>query len=355
VRRLWATRSGRRCLPGRALDYATFCGSAFGALLASARPGDVILAKTDPPLLSVAAWAAARVKGARLVTWCQDLFPEVAAAIGLGFAAGSGGRVLRTLRNASLRGAAMNVAVCERMAERLRAEGIPADRITVIHNWADGSRVRPLAPDDNRLRQQWDLGDHFVIGYSGNLGRVHEVETLVELMDALGDEPELVFLLIGAGAGYQRLKERAGERGLGNLMLRPYQPSERLGESLTAPDLHLVTLRPDCEGLVMPSKLYAALAAGRPVLAIGDPSGDVARIVRAHRAGLVVAPGEAVAAAAAIRALRRDPERLARMGASARAAYEHLYSREASLAAWHQCLHALLQAEHTTLHAVAAE
>ncbi len=355
VRRLWATRSGRFCLHGRALDYATFCWSAFWALLAAARPGDVILAKTDPPLLSVVAWAVARIKGARLVNWCQDLFPEAAAAVGVRLAAGISGRLLRALRNASLGGAAMNVAVCERMAERLRAEGIPADRITIIHNWADGLQVRPLAREQNHLRQQWDLGDRFVIGYSGNLGRVHEVETLIELMDALSEEPGLVFLLIGAGAGYGRLKERAGERGLGNLMLRPYQPAERLGESLTAPDLHIVSLRPDCEGLVMPSKLYGVLAAGRPVLAIGDPAGNAARIVRTHDAGLVVAPGQAAAAAAAIRALRADPGRLACMGANARSAYERAYSREASLAAWSRCLRAVLPAEHRALEVVAAE
>jgi glycosyltransferase involved in cell wall biosynthesis len=138
-------------------------------------------------------------------------------------------------------------------------------------------------------------------------------------------------------------------------MLRPYQPRERLRESLTVPDLHIVSLRPACEGLAMPSKLYGALAAGRPVLALADRAGELARIVRAHGAGLVVAPGEAAAAAAAIRALRADPARLAAMGANARAAYERAYSREASLAAWSGCLHALLPAAAPAPDAVAAE
>jgi colanic acid biosynthesis glycosyl transferase WcaI len=355
VRRLWSTRSGRFWLPGRALDGASFCWSVFFALLAAARPGDVIMAKTDPPLLSVAAWAAARLKRARLINWCQDLFPETAAAVGVRLAAGASGRALRALRNASLAGAAINVAVCEGMAARLRAEGIPADRVTVIHNWADGARVRPLARERNRLRQQWGLGERFVIGYAGNLGRVHEVETLIDLIDLLADEPELVFLLVGAGAGYARLKRRAGQRRLGNVMLRPYQPLEALRDSLTVPDLHVVSLRPECEGLVMPSKLYGVLAAGRPVLAIGAPAGELARIVRGHDAGLIVPPGEAAAAAAAVRALRADPARLAALGANARAAYERGYSREASLGAWSRCLRALLPAALPAPEAVAAE
>jgi colanic acid biosynthesis glycosyl transferase WcaI len=355
VRRLWTTRSGRFRLPGRLLDYATFCGSAFFALLSAARPGDVIVAKTDPPLLSVVAWAAASLKRARLVNWCQDLFPEAAAALDLRCVTGRCGRALRALRNASLGGAAINVAVCDSMAARLRAEGIPADLITVIHNWADGARVRPLPREQNQLRRQWRLRDRFVIGYAGNLGRVHEVETLIELIDLLGHDPELVFLLVGAGAGYEWLKRRAGQRRLGNVMLRPYQPPEALREALTAPDLHVVSLRPECEGLVMPSKLYGALAAGRPVLAICDPAGELARIVRAHDAGLVVAPGEAVKAAAAIRALCADRARLAELGSNARAAYERAYNREASLAAWSHCLRTVLAVPHPALQAVAAE
>ena len=145
VRRLCHTGFGRFSLPGRALDDASFAATAFGALLARARPGDVILAKTDPPLLSVLAWLAARLTGARLVNWCQDLFPEIAAAMGLRVARGPVGAVLRAVRNASLRGAEMNVALSAGMAERLAAEGVPRARLTVIHNWADGELIRPLA------------------------------------------------------------------------------------------------------------------------------------------------------------------------------------------------------------------
>ena len=115
--------------------------SAFLALLVRARPGDVILAKTDPPLVSVLAWLAARLTGARLVNWCQDLFPENAAAMGLRLARGPVGAALRALRNASLRGAEMNVAVCTSHGGAPRRRGRAAfARLTVIPNWADGER-----------------------------------------------------------------------------------------------------------------------------------------------------------------------------------------------------------------------
>jgi hypothetical protein len=101
---------------------------------------------------------------------------------------------------------------------------------------------------------------------------------VIELMTLLADEPGLAFLFIGAGSGYRPLRAAVAARRLENVVFRPYQERAQLPLSLTAPDAHLVTLRPEWEGLVMPSKLYGVLAAGRPVLFIGDPAGDVARI-----------------------------------------------------------------------------
>jgi lipopolysaccharide/colanic/teichoic acid biosynthesis glycosyltransferase/glycosyltransferase involved in cell wall biosynthesis len=340
VHRLPTSRFGRASLPGRVLDYVSFYVGAFLALLASARRGDVVLVETDPPLISVVGWLASRLRGARLVNWCQDLFPETAAALGLRFARGPTGQILRWLRNRSLAAAATNVVLSPTMADRLQAEGIPAKRLTIIHNWADGERIRPLAAQHNPLRDEWDLAGRFVLGYSGNLGRVHDAQSLVALMEALKDEPEILTLFIGAGNGYHELRNIFAERGIANVRFRPYQPRARLGHSLTAPDLHLVSLKPACEGLVMPSKLYGILAAGRPIAFIGADDGDAARLVREHDVGLVATPARIAGLAAAIRALRRQPERLARMGANARRAYDTAFSKDASLEAWLTCLHA---------------
>jgi colanic acid biosynthesis glycosyl transferase WcaI len=232
----------------------------------------------------------------------------------------------------------MNVALSPGMAARLAAQRVPRERLAVIPNWADGELIRPLAPQDNPLRAAWGLGTRFVIGYSGNLGWAHAVDPLIELMTLLEDEPGLVFLFIGAGSGYRALRTAIAARRVENVVFRPYQDRAQLPHSLTAPDVHLVTLRPEWEGLVMPSKLYGALAAGRPVVFIGDPEGDTARIVRAGP-GLVARPDAMPALAAQIRALQRDPACLAQMGAAARRAYEAC-PRDASLDAWTGCLRA---------------
>jgi glycosyltransferase involved in cell wall biosynthesis len=263
VRRVWTSRFGRAWLPGRAIDYATFYLSATFALLAEARRGDLLVAMTDPPLLSVPAALVAGLRGARLVLWCQDLFPEIAAAHGLRFARGRLGRLLRALRDWSLRRAETVVAIHPTMARRLAALGVPEARIRVIENWAPAG-IRPVPHAANPLRREWGVeDDRFVVAYSGNLGRVHDPAGVIDLVRRTAGRG-VTWLFIGGGAGMAELARVVAAEGLPDVLFRPYQPRERLAESLSVADLHLVSLDPAFEGLVWPSKIYGIEAAGRP-------------------------------------------------------------------------------------------
>lgn len=288
VRRVWTSRFGRHWLPGRAVDYLTFYLAAGVALLAELRAGDIVLVKTDPPLIGLVAALAARIRGARLVNWCQDLFPEIAAALGMRWAAGPVGRVLRHLRNRTLRAAEVNVALEVGMAAHLAREGVPGERIAILPNWADPDVVRPVPAEDNPLRREWSLDGHRVIGYSGNLGRAHAVAAVRDFLARMSaHDPDLRFLFVGGGAGLETLRAWAAANGLDRILFQPYQPRERLALSLSAPDIHLVSLDPACEDLIVPSKLYGILAAGRPIVALVDPEGDMARLVERLDVGLV--------------------------------------------------------------------
>jgi glycosyltransferase involved in cell wall biosynthesis len=302
--RVWSTRFGRGGLIGRAIDYATFYASAFFAILRRRR--SVVIAMTDPPLLSVVATLAAP----RVVNWVQDLFPEVAAGLGI-----RAPRFVRALRDWSLRRARVNVAIGELMAGRLPAP------TTVIHNWADAA----LAPLPR------PAGDPFVVGYSGNLGRAHEFGTILDATKLL---PEVRFVFTGGGAQLEAVKREAGA----NVEFRPYAPRERLSESLSAADAHLVSLQPQLEGLIVPSKLYGILAVARPVLFIGARDGELARIIDAHRCGIVVAPGDARGLADAIRTLAADRAAAAEMGRRGRELYLARFAPQHAFAAWERVL-----------------
>lgn len=334
IRRVWSTRFGRANLWGRALDYVSFYLSAFFCLSANVSRGDRIVAETDPPLISVVAGWAASLRGARLVNWVQDLFPEVAEAAHLGFAGGLTGKFLRALRDRSLNKAVCNVAISDAMAERLRRNGVPAEKVRVVHNWSDGAVVRPVAPADNPLRGEWGLVDRFVVGYSGNMGRAHEIETVLGAAERLKDDARVRFIFIGGGAQKKYAEDAAAARRLSRVHFKPYQPYERLAYSLSVPDLHLVSLRPELEGLVVPSKFYGVLAAGRPMLYIGREDAELAGILRAERCGEVVPAGDARALADAIGRFSDNLDLARELGLNARKLFEKRFSRPAAMAAW---------------------
>jgi len=334
IRRVRTSRRGRAGLAGRALDYLSFYREARRALKGMVRTGDVVIAKTDPPLLGVAVGRVVRQRGGRLVNWLQDLYPEVALAAGVRGFGGIVGRRLTAARDRSLRAAAANVAIGEIMARRLRVRGIPDGLIHVIPNWADETAIRPVPVAGNELRAAWGYAPgEFVVGYSGNIGRAHEIDTILAAAERLRERRAIRFLVVGGGHLRPELEERARSRGLA-FDFRPYQPAGALSASLSVPDVHWVSLRPAFEGLIVPSKVYGIAAAGRPIIAVAAPEGEIGRLVASHDCGVAVAPGDGAGLAAAIAALADDPARRERLGANARAAVDGPLSRASALARW---------------------
>jgi colanic acid biosynthesis glycosyl transferase WcaI len=339
VHRIATTNFGRGALGGRAVDISTFYATAALKLLELAKEGDVIVAKTDPPLLSLVVHRVAALKRARLVNWLQDVYPEVARELGVRALGGAVGGALTAWRNQSLMGAHKNIVLGERMAEHLQTARVPSAKIAIIPNWSDEEAISPLSHTVNSLRAQWGLEGKYVVGYSGNLGRAHEYATMLGAAKRLKDDPDIVFLMIGGGHHVDGLQSAATSAGLSNLLFKPYQPLSALSASLSTADIHWISLRPEVEGLIVPSKVYGILAAGRPILAVTDPNGEIARLVRSQGCGLQVSPGDAVGFADAVQFLARTPDRAAVLGAAARTAAVTTYSRRKSLSKWRDVLH----------------
>ena len=332
-------RPGRRW---KLLAYLSFYPSAFVALLRYLRKGDVLVVKTDPPLVVVVAWVAARLKGATFVTWLQDLYPEVAIALKAPL---FGGRVLGTLlmfvRNFVLKQARANVVIGKRMAAVLEAEGVAARMIHIIPNWADEQAITPIPSSQSQLRKSLNAGpDTFVVSYSGNLGRAHEFKTLLGAATRLKHR-DIRFLFIGGGVGYDMLRTSVRKRGLTNFHFMPHQPREQLADSLGAADAHWLSLRPELEGLIVPSKFYGILAAGRAVLAVSAPSGEVASEVRTHGCGYVIEPRDEHELASRIEFLADNRAVCSNLGEVGRRLAETRFSRQSALSAWSQLFDAL--------------
>lgn len=333
VHRVRTSRFGRAKLWGRTIDYLTFYLVATWRLLRLIQPGDVVVTKTDPPMMSVCAAWAVKIKQGVLINWVQDLFPEVAASMevcGVRYAA----PMLKWVRNQSLRFGRSNVVLGELMADRLRQEGIPSDRITIIENWADGDTIQPIDKDDNPLVREWRLEGKFVVGYSGNMGHVHEFQTIIDAAEKLKSVDNIAFVFVGDGIARRWLESETARRGLTNARFHPYQPAERLQWSLSVPDVHFVSLRPTLEGLIVPSKFYGITAAGRPIIHIGDPEGEIARVLEREQCGWSFCIGEVGALATCILQLSLGGQEVAEAGLRARRAFDRQYSRHHALSNW---------------------
>ena len=203
----------------------------------------------------------------------------------------------------------------------------------MIHHWADGRAIRPCPEQDNELRAARGWSDRFVILYSGNLGLAHEFDTLLGAAELLRDEPRFLFAFVGAGPRLAEVRQQATRRGLPNVEFHPQVRPGDLGRSLTSGDVHLVTLREGLAGLLVSSKIYGILAAGRPTLYVGPQAGEIPQILREGSCGTCHSVGDSAGLAATIR--RYDAEETYRMdqGRRARLLFERRFTKEQGLQA----------------------
>lgn len=334
IRRIWTTRFGRKSLIGRGFDYVTFHLTALLFLLFLAKRHDTIVSKTDPPLIGILACIVAQLKGAYLIHWCQDVFPEIASALGVRMLPRFLSNALTKLRNVALQSAKANITISDAMSKTLLLEGgVHPDRVHTIHNWPQRI-IKPLTTVESTRRREWNLEKRFVIGYSGNLGRAHLPQHVLRLTHVLTDIPDLTMLFVGGGHGMKVIQEAAHHFDRRNLTFKPLQPKDDLAHSLSVPDLHLISLNPACERYLMPSKYYGILAAGRAMIFLGNPLSTLAREIIEHDCGIVLDFTDKSSWKDQVVDLKEQPDRVSRMGANARQLFEQRYTTENAFQAW---------------------
>lgn len=335
IRRVCTTRFGRNTNFGRALDYFTFYLSVSLFLVLRTNKNDIIVSKTDPPLLSIPLGLIARLKKAKLINWLQDIFPEVAHELGMLSSESTLAKILRSLRDRSLKRARVNVAIGHRMSETISKFGVNKEKIRIIENFVDDTAIVPRIDKVPLLRKEWNIKEtDFVIGYSGNLGRAHDLSTVLEAATILKDNRDLKFLFIGGGFLRDHLSQEVSRRRLNNVVIKPYQPRERLPETLATPDLHWASLTPRLEGYIVPSKVYGVAAAGKPLLMIGDEDGEIGRMISQYAFGACIPPGHALGVANFILECQKSTEKTRNMGRQARKLIDERASRGLAITSW---------------------
>lgn len=304
-----------RSISGRALSYLSFFAGACWQALRVPRT-DVVVTMTTPPLLSVIGDFLQRFRGARHFIWEMDLFPDALVSLNAMREGGWADRFLGTIADRCRRRADAVIALGPCMETRLLRRGIPSERIHIADNWADGEEIRPLPP-----REAADL--HIL--YSGNLGLSHDIETIAAAMEALHGDSRFRFSFAGGGARRAELEARCRATGTAKVTFLPYANRKDVAASLGNSDIGLVTLKPECSGTVVPSKVYGLMAAGRPILFIGPPDASAARLIERHACGWRVDSGDAEALIALLRRLEGERGAIHAAGIRARDAFENHY------------------------------
>lgn len=340
ILRARGARFSKRRFAGRATNYVTYFLSACLAGLRLEKP-DVVVALTDPPIIGLAAFLAARRFGAPLVMSYRDIFPEVARLME-DFQSDAVNRLLHDVNRFLVRKAARTVALGETMRQRL-VEGKGADprRTVVIPDWADCSAIVP-GPRPNAFSAAHGLTDTFVVMHSGNIGLSQGLEVLVAAAARLQVFPDIRILLVGDGVKKPALEAEVRRAGLRNVIFLPPQPRDRLGEVFAAAHLQVVSLKRGLAGYIVPSKLYGILASGRPYVAAVEEESEVVAITRKYDCGLVAAPGDPDDLADKILGLYRDRALSERLAANARHA-ALAFDRRAGVRAYHELLDELVR------------
>jgi len=317
VRRLPFSSFGKKSIKIRLLGQCLFLAQAFliGLFTPNLR---AILVSTSPPMASAAAVAISRLRRAPITFWAMDLNPDQMIAMGMITERSLPARVFDFLNRRLLKHAAAVVALDRFMLERLNRKHEVTAKTEVFPPWPHEDAIEPIPHDANTFRDEHALQGKFVVMYSGNHSPANPIQTVIEAARQLRDEPDIVFMFIGGGLQKKEV-EAAIADGATNIRSLPYQPMDRLRYSLSAADLHVVTVGDEVVGIVHPCKIYGAMAVSRPVLTFGPERCHLADLVSQHDCGRHVAHGKTDEAVAAIRALRDAGEaERAKMGERAR-------------------------------------
>ena len=330
IRRLFATRFDKNKSFSRIANSLTFFLSSLLHVLFSHRDRILFIA-SNPPFLVLIGWLLKKIRRQRYLCLVQDIYPDIAVTLGYLSKGGFIVKMWDKLNSKIYRDADAVIVLGEYMKEVIAAklEGTHAkgENIHVVHNWADGDFIKPLAKEENWFCKEHDLLGKQIILYSGNLGSFHDLETIIDAAEQLQEIDDLLFLFIGEGGKKKKLVEMAQEKGLRNVQFLTYQLREYLPFSLTCGDISVVTVERGVEGLAVPCKLYSSLAAGQAILGLIGENSEVATIIREYNCGIRVDQGDAEGVVEALKELHDNAHRLERMKKNARRCFEENFTK----------------------------
>jgi colanic acid biosynthesis glycosyl transferase WcaI len=333
IERIGTNWFGKAGLLGRAIDFGAF------HLLATWRAArlpkqDVVICLTTPPFVVFVGLLLKAMRGTKVIYWVMDLYPDVAVSFGALDHRSPVARVLDDLHRWALHRCDGIVVLGRCMRGRILAKGVSSAMLEVINTWSNPDEVSYPEGKVNEFRSQWAPNGEVLLMYSGNFGLGHDFETLVTALASLPPLPPWRLALVGGGKRKAEFMEMLRSQTSCKFAEAAHQPREQLGELLCSADIHLVTLKTGFEGLMVPSKFYGAMSAGKPVLFIGPKTSEVALAIQDSGAGIVVEPGDTDSLTRALADVISNGALRAEMAAQALQFAQTRWSSEIALERW---------------------
>jgi len=336
ILRLKNTTFNKYRMTGRVLNYLSFHSLVFFQILFCKKP-DLVLVMSTPPFISFHGLVLKKLKKVKTIYIVQDLFPDLVIELGKiknkYFI-----NILKSLSRCIIRRMDRVLVVGEFMERKIEREilqglqGMDSSQIITIHNWADGEKISILRGENekNLIKAEWGLEGRFIVLYSGNIGDLHEFDTIISAAEDLEGQgwEKICFVFIGEGIKKEYIERKAKEKGLNNILFFPFQPREVLKYSLGMADVSLVTLDEGFEGMVVPSKIYGILASGRPVIAVVGGESEVTEIISKGRCGEIVKIGDYNALSDAVINYYNNSEKCYQEGMNGRKYFEENFDRK---------------------------
>lgn len=330
ISRCWSTNLDRNVIWKRLINLVTISLSIFLSSVFRIGRGDLVLVVTNPPLLPFLIRFAAWLRGARVVLLVHDVYPEVIVASGISakdtalvrLIRWANQKLYRSMDHIVVLGRDMKVLTMQKLGQHAADDA----KVSIIPNWADLGDIEPADRTSNALLNELGLTDKFVIQYAGNMGYVHDVETIVAAAALLSDLPDVHFLFIGSGAKQEWLEQEIERHGLKNITRIGQQPRSQQDVFLNACDVAIMALLPGMLGVSVPSRSYNILAAGKPILGVLNSESEIALMIEEEGIGWVVEPRDSAALVATIRHISQDLTAINAMRERARSVAENKYT-----------------------------
>lgn len=303
----------------------------------------ILVFNTNPALLPFLGFIVRKIRNQHYLVLVHDLWPELPANTGIIKKGGLLYKIIDFLMKESFMYASGIIAISNKMKERILKK-VPEKKnnIYVLHNWADEDRLYPVEKAKIRKFEDLGLSKKKIVMYSGNLGRYQPLEVMIGAANELKDNKDILFLFVGNGGKKLKIQNMAKNMNLNNVIFLPFQPMDRLSESLSMADVSLMGISPENEGVIMPSKLYSLLAIGRPIICVSDPNTEVADLLYKSDAGLQSSVSDPKELAGKILTIVEDPIKAIEMGQSGRKYFLEHFERKIITGQWNTMLNQLI-------------